>query len=137
MEDVKAIAEQVKKILQDDAMNARKEQELQKINDQIEQIEKDSNLKDVEREMHMSVLAFKKKRTEMAYTDLEKAKKFAEFENKYNTDNELNVIRINPKGDTVIELYVPKAALSNFDELLIASTAYWKALTDKIDSTDE
>lgn len=132
-QDIKKLAEQVKKILQDEALNAKKEQEIQKLDDQIEHITNDSTLKDVEREMHLSALNFKKKRMDLIYADLDKAKAFAEKEAAFNKEQELNMIRINPQGNTVIELYVPKDSLDNFDELLVASKKYWDTLSDMLD----
>lgn len=131
--EITAIAEAVKKILQDDAMNARKEQEVTKIKAQIDQINEDSNLKDVEKELHLAVLDFQLKRAELAYSDIEAAAEFAREEQEFNIENDVKILRINSQnGNNVIELRVPSDAMENFDELLVASTKYWKELTSKI-----
>ncbi len=114
-------------------MEARKLQELAKITDQIDQLNADDSLKETEKEMHMSFLEFNKKKTELIYSDVDKAKEFEQIEMDYNKENDVSVIRINPQGDSVIELRVPKQKIDNFDALLKTSGEYWADLGSKLD----
>lgn len=127
--DIDAIVARVKEEIQADALKGRMEQELAKIDEQLAQINADSSLKEAEKNMHLAFLNFNRARTELAYTDLEKAKDFEKAETAFNKDNSVSAIRINPQGNAVIELRVPESKLGNFDGLLNASQEYWEELT--------
>ena len=131
--EIDAIVERVKSEFQDEAMAARKTQELEKITEQIKQIEEDDKLKKEEKDMHMSFLLFNQIKTDLIYSDVEKAKKFEEIEREFNKTNDVSVIRINPQGDAVVELRVPRAKIDNFDALLKTSEEYWNDLKSELE----
>jgi hypothetical protein len=130
--EIDELVDRVKKELQQESLDARKEQEVKKIDEQIAQIEGDDSLKEAEKKMHMSFLIFNKRKTELMFTDIEKAKQFEDIEQEYNKEQQINVIRINPQGDSVVELRVPQSEINNLDELLISSGNYWDTLNDKL-----
>jgi hypothetical protein len=130
--EIDELVDRVKKELQQESLDARKEQEVKKIDEQIAQIEEDDSLKEAEKKMHMSFLIFNKGKTELMFTDIEKAKQFEDIEQEYNKEQQINVIRINPQGDSVVELRVPQSEINNLDELLISSGNYWDTLNDKL-----